>query len=214
MDILDEKWLPVAGFEDAYAVSDHGRIKSLARTVDMGLYTRDLKERMLSFTLLPGGYRQVQLNRNGKATARLVHRVVLEAFVGPCPDGMEALHRNGVRDDNRPENLRWGTRQQNVRESVEAGLHFGARTHCPNGHEYTPDNTHITKKGTRVCKTCSAARSKRPPLGVRPCDVCGNPVPHTGEKGRPQLRCSAECKRAHANMRDRQKRAALKGRTI
>ena len=42
-----------------------------------------------------------------------VHRLVLELFVGPCPDGMEACHNNGISSDNRVENLRWGTRKEN-----------------------------------------------------------------------------------------------------
>ncbi len=42
-----------------------------------------------------------------------IHHLVLEAFVGPRPDGMEACHNNGDRFDNRPSNLRWGTRSSN-----------------------------------------------------------------------------------------------------
>lgn len=43
-----------------------------------------------------------------------VSRLVLETFVGPCPDGMECCHGEGGCSDNRPENLRWGTRDSNV----------------------------------------------------------------------------------------------------
>src|SRR5262245_43976187 len=38
-----------------------------------------------------------------------VHRLILEAFVGPCPDGYVACHNDGTRSNNRPENLRWDT---------------------------------------------------------------------------------------------------------
>lgn len=44
---------------------------------------------------------------------RYVHHLVLETFVGPCPPGMEALHRNDVQYDNRLTNLKWGTHKQN-----------------------------------------------------------------------------------------------------
>jgi hypothetical protein len=50
-----------------------------------------------------------------------VHRLVLEAFVGPCPAGMEACHNNGVRTDNRLENLRWDTRSANCRDRIRHG---------------------------------------------------------------------------------------------
>ena len=44
----------------------------------------------------------------------VVHKIVLEAFVGPCPDGMEGCHWNDRSADNRLDNVRWGTRQSNV----------------------------------------------------------------------------------------------------
>ena len=43
----------------------------------------------------------------------LVHRLIAEAFHGPCPAGMECCHNNGIRHDNRESNLRWGTRSEN-----------------------------------------------------------------------------------------------------
>lgn len=50
---------------------------------------------------------------SGNKEMRLVHRLVLESFVGPCPDGMQACHNNGDPKDNRAENLRWDTPSNN-----------------------------------------------------------------------------------------------------
>lgn len=50
-----------------------------------------------------------------------VHRLILEAFVGTCPDGMEACHNNGDRSDNRIVNLRWDTRKNNHRDKKKHG---------------------------------------------------------------------------------------------
>jgi hypothetical protein len=66
-------------------------------------------------------YLKVVLYKNKKAHPRLVHRVVLEAFVGECPDGMECRHLNSIPTDNRLSNLRWGTRSENSMDRVRAG---------------------------------------------------------------------------------------------
>lgn len=54
-----------------------------------------------------------------------VHRLVLEAFVGPCPPGMECCHNNGNPADNRLENLRWDTRSANCLDAVQHGTSPG-----------------------------------------------------------------------------------------
>jgi hypothetical protein len=55
------------------------------------------------------GHLVVYLCRNGKPVSRLVHRLVLEAFVGPCPPGMQCRHLDGNPTNNALENLCWGT---------------------------------------------------------------------------------------------------------
>jgi hypothetical protein len=52
---------------------------------------------------------------------KLVHRLVLEAFVGPCPPGLEGCHRNDDSSDNRLENLYWGTHRQNMADRERNG---------------------------------------------------------------------------------------------
>lgn len=72
--------------------------------------------------LMHNGYKRVILCApNGKRRRALVHRLVLEAFVGPCPRGMEACHENGIRDDNRLSNLRWDTRKNNFADRDRHG---------------------------------------------------------------------------------------------
>jgi hypothetical protein len=63
----------------------------------------------------------------------LVHRLVLELFVGPCPPGMECCHNDGNPGNNRVDNLRWGTRQSNADDRIVHGTnrhgeqHYAAR---------------------------------------------------------------------------------------
>lgn len=59
------------------------------------------------------GYHRVTFYDGDRRQRFLAHRLVLELFDGPCPDGMEACHRNGKRRDNRVGNLYWGTPAQN-----------------------------------------------------------------------------------------------------
>ena len=106
---MEERWLDVVGFEGRYQVSDWGRVKSVIRSAKA-----DYKDLILSPAKGRYGHLTVIL-RGVKNKTGHVHRLVLEAFIGPCPPGMECRHfpdRNP--GNNRLENLRWGTRQENM----------------------------------------------------------------------------------------------------
>lgn len=77
------------------------------------------------------GYLGVILRRAGKSCPRRVHRIVMEAFVGPRPVGMECCHGNGNRRDNRWDNLRWDTSVANHADTIRHGRSTrGARASC------------------------------------------------------------------------------------
>lgn len=67
------------------------------------------------------GYSQANLCCKGKMYARATHQLILETFVGPCPDGMECRHLNGNKQDNRLKNLCWGTHKENVADRDKHG---------------------------------------------------------------------------------------------
>lgn len=92
------KWVP--GWEGLYAVTEDGRVFSYH-----GKEPRQLKTPPNS-----AGYLQCNLSRNGHVINRHVHVLVAKTFIGPRPDGMDVVHVNGERDDNRLENIRYGTR--------------------------------------------------------------------------------------------------------
>lgn len=104
-----ETWRSVSGFP-GYEVSDHGRVKSLPRRNLQGAMRRG---RILKTDVNWAGYHLVKLALSGVKHARLVHRLVLEAFKGECPEGFQTRHLNGNRSDNTLENLEWGTIQEN-----------------------------------------------------------------------------------------------------
>jgi hypothetical protein len=57
-----------------------------------------------------------------------VHCAVLEAFVGPCPPGKECRHLDGNGQNNKLQNLKWGTRLENVQDSIKHGTNYCLRS--------------------------------------------------------------------------------------
>ena len=152
-----ETWKPVVGYEGIYEVSDRGRVRSLDRVNPAG---HRLRGKMLKLRHHPRGYMQTTLTRDGICQTKKIHRLVLEAFVGPCPPGMESCHRNGVRDDNRVSNLRWDTPLANAADRIAHGTQWRHdQTHCKRGHELIEPNLvrYALRHGRRRCKACQTA---------------------------------------------------------
>lgn len=181
----DELWAPIPGFADAYTVSDRGRVKSLPRTVLRGSKQYRIPGKILKNRIDDVGRQGVMLYSGGKRYGRgyFVHRLVLLAFVGPCPVGMECCHANDVPGDNRLSNLRWDTHSANGHDKVRNGGDYNAnKTHCVNGHEFTPENTYAQTKGGRGCKECQRKcirehmrRVRSKPLEKGHCRTCRQP---------------------------------------
>ena len=160
---MDEQWLPVRGYEGKYEVSDHGRV----RTVPILHKTRGGGEAILPSRILtqhkrggkPGDYyRGVSLTQR----SHYVHRLVLEAFVGPCPPGQQCRHLNGIPTDNRLENLAWGTPSEDNFDRIRHGTHqHSKKTECKWGHPL--DGVVLNPDGTvhqRICLTCRRAHNR------------------------------------------------------
>ena len=158
---MTEQWLPVVGWEGFYEVSDHGRVRSVDRTIMRRNRWGQIRPVRFTGKLLAQrpdheGRLRVQLGRGERTqTEAKVHILVLEAFVGPRPDGLDGLHWDDDRTNNTVENLRWGTHSENMQDSVRNGTHHCAsKTHCKRNHEFTPENTFRQSGGGRGCRTC------------------------------------------------------------
>lgn len=162
-----ENWRPVVGFESSYEVSDRGAVRSLDRRVRSGGdgRTRLSRGRVLSASKesRDRGHLSVQLWDGNKSTRRAVHHLVLEAFVGPCPPGLEALHHDDNGSNNVLANLRWGTRSENIADRLRNGRRCNkTRTHCKRGgHEFTEQTTKILSNGKRTCLVCLREYQRR-----------------------------------------------------
>lgn len=106
-----EQWKPVVGYEGVYEVSDQGRIRRLipAGGKKTGSFVKGRPT--------PRGYWRVVLSHEGRKRQAFMHRFVMEAFVGPCPEGYTINHKNGAQGDNRLENLEYLIHGDNVRHA-------------------------------------------------------------------------------------------------
>ena len=142
-----EVWAALLAHLGRYEVSTAGRVRN-ART-----------GRVLAHRQDRDGYRTVVLCNKEKRVTRAVHRLVLEAFTGPCPAGLEVRHLNGLAWDNRLENLAYGTHGSNIADAVEHGTHKEARKRaCKRGHLLAGRNLD-SREGYRRCRACSRART-------------------------------------------------------
>ena len=99
----------------------------------------------------------------GGSRKSLAHRWAYEYYVSPIPEGLVIDHlcRNKVCVN--PEHLEPVTTSVNVLRGDGPAIKASTRwkkTHCPKGHEYSEDNTHVSPRGDRVCITCNKARRK------------------------------------------------------
>lgn len=155
---MTETWSAIPGYEGWYEVSSLGQVRSVTRTVKTQRGQRIYQGRILKQYITLNGYAMVQMRRMGVSQKCLVHRLVLQAFVGDAPDGMECCHLNDVRADNRLANLRWDTHKANCGDMAARGRgrnQNSGRTHCRRGHEFNAENTYVTRDGQRRhCKAC------------------------------------------------------------
>ena len=119
-----EQWKPAFGFEGIYECSTNGRVRS-ARNITSSKKGRVLKPHTGT------KYAQVQLRKNGVYHHTYIHRLVMATFVGPS--SLTVNHKNGVKTDNRIENLEYATNQENLLHATRVlgkrrgTLHWKAR---------------------------------------------------------------------------------------
>lgn len=129
-----ETWLPIPGYEDRYEVSDQGRIRGLPitfRNVLSGGFSIRRRRILKPSPHYISGHLHLILQMNGVKRNHTVHQLVASAFLGPCPKGLNVLHKNDDKANNTPSNLYHGTSKQNGRDRVLNGVSVrGAQHHA------------------------------------------------------------------------------------
>lgn len=96
----------------------------------------------------------------------IAHRLSYELHIGPIPEGLVLDHLCRVRCCVNPQHLEPVTNEENIRRG-EAGKYQSRRTHCPSGHEYSPENTQIHRATHRLCKACHKVNARASYLRLR-----------------------------------------------
>lgn len=126
-DDNNENWRDVVGFENSYEVSDQGRVRSKDRSWPQRsrsgtVYEHAVKGRVLRPGPTNYGHLSVVL---GRGNTKMVHALVLEAFIGPRPSPKhDSRHIDGNPKNNLLINLAWGTRSENIKDAVRHGSWF------------------------------------------------------------------------------------------
>lgn len=116
-----ELWKTVVGFS-GYEVSNHGHVRSIL--MRQGCRAKIKQGILRGWTKFYHGKPvavMIGLRKEGQTFEYRLHRLVLEAFIGPCPDGMEGCHGDGNPLNNHLDNLRWDTHIANVADCIRHG---------------------------------------------------------------------------------------------
>lgn len=114
-----EIWKDIEGYEGLYQISNIGRVKSLPKK---RRYGTEYQEEMFLKQKNNKGYLQVNLYNSNGMKSYQVHRLVAQTFIKNLKNKEEVNHKNGLKTDNRVENLEWVTPKENIKHAWKTGL--------------------------------------------------------------------------------------------
>lgn len=160
----------IPGYGGRYSVSKDGEVWSRARQLTRktnggGSVVQKVTRRKLTVRTFKSGHKVVTLCAGSRGETALVHRLVLLAYIGPCPEGMECRHLDGNPANNHVSNLVWGTRSQNI---LDRNAHGCGNAGSRNGH------AKLTERNVQTIRQLRAYGAK-----LREIAHCYNVTPST-----------------------------------
>lgn len=168
--LVDEIWKDIQGYEGLYQASTKGRIRSLDRVVRMGEKNLRCTGRIFVGKINRFGYMSINISVNNSKKHYTIHRLVAQTFIPNPENKPQVNHINGIKTDNRVENLEWCTSKENSIHAWKNGL----MTKCSGKNSYLygihPDKSPNAKKVkcTESNKEWGSITSAANELGLKP----------------------------------------------
>jgi hypothetical protein len=156
---LNEEILPIIGYEGLYSITSFGRVWSYEKIVRCDLGVRIVKAKFLKPGLDKRGYLLVAIFKDNKGKSFRVHRLEAITFIPNPLNDLQVNHKDGIKTNNRIDNLEWCTDQKNKNHASENGLrpkyhskYYGVTYHKGERQKNKPWKAYTTmnKKQTHI----------------------------------------------------------------
>jgi hypothetical protein len=142
---MKEIWKDVVGYEDFYMVSSNGKMISKERIIKRKNGADFLQKESFMNGSEYHGYIKITVRKNNIKKDKFIHCLIAESFLGTKPIGMEVCHFDGNRKNNNINNLRYGTRSDNVKDAIKHGTHYTPFSKKGSERSYAKINEQIAK---------------------------------------------------------------------